>query len=250
LDAGVISYSPFLENLLFQGIVKQYHPTQVFLFLDVSDIGDDYRYAQEVVKDGSRPHFAWQDAPGTPYHGALIQLLKTNPWLWNSMSYPFDCLSRLILGPEPAKTNYDYYKFYLNIDGVIERNRYFIYRHPLEKTKPFFEATLKNIQAVDQAVRASGASFSLVVFPRFTHWNPKECPGNWEAKAYTRNEPYQFEYFRFFEEKKPELSFPLYDLLSDFQHTKEFPLVLTNDPHWNERGHAFVARLMASRLGG
>src|SRR5262245_36172431 len=48
LNAGIISYSPFLEKLLFERKLVEYQPTLVLLFLDASDIGDDYLYMKEA----------------------------------------------------------------------------------------------------------------------------------------------------------------------------------------------------------
>ena len=90
-----------------------------------------------------------------------------------------------------------------------------------------------------------GATFVLGVAPRYHHWNPEECPRNWEAYAYSNHEPYQFEYFRFFEEQRQRVDYPVVNLLSAFKKAEEFPLVYTTDPHWNARGHAMVAKALA-----
>ena len=146
------------------------------------------------------------------------------------------------------KKKYDYYKFELNIDGGVERNRFFIYRHPLERTRPYFLNTLEHINRIAAAAAESEARFALVIAPRFHHWNPKECPENWEEDAYSLNEPYQHEYFTFFEERGSQLTYDVFNLLPAFQKTREFPLVFENDPHWNEAGHTFVAKLLADYL--
>jgi hypothetical protein len=140
---------------------------------------------------------------------------------------------------------YDYYGFNFMIDGTVERNRYFIYRHPLQITRPFFDSTMRHIDAVaDQASRL-GAPFALFVTPRFQHWNPKECPDNWESSQYRLDEPYQYEYFRYFDGMTRQYS--IVDLLPDFKATDRYPLVFRNDPHWNA-GHAFVAEVVTKHL--
>ena len=45
-----------------------------------------------------------------------------------------------------------------------------------------------------------------------------------------------------------EASFPIVNMLQPFQDTAESPLVFDTDPHWNERGNAFVARIIARGL--
>jgi hypothetical protein len=127
-------------------------------------------------------------------------------------------------------------------------NRYFIYRHPLERTRPFFERTLGHVGRVAERARRIGARFALVVVPRYHHWSDRECPDNWERGAYGGNEPFSNEYFRFFEESRATAGFPILGLLPAFQATSEFPLVFRHDPHWNARGHDFVARLLAEDL--
>ncbi|HXG00017.1 MAG TPA: hypothetical protein VNL69_04490, partial [Bacteroidota bacterium] len=57
LNAGVISYSPFLEERLYDGIVKHYDPTLVILVLDATDIGDDINYAKELKQENGETYF-------------------------------------------------------------------------------------------------------------------------------------------------------------------------------------------------
>ena len=42
--------------------------------------------------------------------------------------------------------------------------------------------------------------------------------------------------------------FPIVNMLEPFRATDEFPLVFDSDPHWNEAGNAFVARIVAMEL--
>jgi len=88
----------------------------------------------------------------------------------------------------------------------------------------------------------------LVITPRFHHWNRTECPNNWERSAYSLDEPFQYEYFKFFEEIRDQVSYRIFDMLPDFQETAEFPLVFDDDPHWNENGHTFVANVLTEYL--
>ena len=131
---------------------------------------------------------------------------------------------------------------------MLETNRYFHYRHPLELTRSYFDVSLANIEAIAKAVRATGADFLLVISPRFHHWNPKESPDNWETDDYEHDEPYQFEYFRYFDQARSRVDFPIFDLLPAFQATDEYPLVFRTDPHWNPRGNEFVAGVLANHL--
>ena len=103
---------------------------------------------------------------------------------------------------------------------------------------------------IDKNGDKCGADFVLFVTPRVQHWNKKECPKNCEKDLFSLNDPFQYEYFRFFEEVKDQLSYDVVNLLPAFQATDEFPLVFEADPHWNVRGHNFVGRTLAYHLLG
>jgi hypothetical protein len=245
LSAGIISYSPFLHRLLYKGKLSRLRPHLVVMFLDVSDIGDDYRYAHEWQEAGGQG-FVNIDAGEAASRSPLFAL----PWtreLGIYFRYPLETIG-IRSGLFRPQAGYDYYHFRIEIDGTIEKNRFFLYRHPLAKTKTHFDNTLHWIQETADAVRNDGGRFLLMVPPRYHHWNPRECPDNWESKFYRNDEPYQFEFFRFFQEAQTRVDFPIISLLEDFQGTNEFPLVFSRDPHWNERGHAFVASLTANFL--
>lgn len=253
LNAGVISYSPLLEERLYDGIVSLYDPTLVILVLDATDIGDDINYAKELRNDDSVGHFEIGERTGDEqrFYSALHQLaLPHLSALSRYLCYPFRAVAHRGTSASGAPTTsaYDYYDFHLIVDGVVERNRFFIFRHPLERTRQYFEQTLGNIGRLAAKVKADGAEFVLVVAPRFQHWNPTECPNNWEKGEYALAEPYQFEYLRFFDEAANRVSFRVLNLLPAFQASKDFPLVFADDPHWNERGHRVVGMRLAEYI--
>jgi hypothetical protein len=248
LNAGVPSYSPLLERALLAGKLEEYKPTLVVLLVDVSDIGDDTQYLSEGHIVDGRMVFDPRVKPSA-YHGALFELIqRVSPSIpWGSppvhaLNYPF----RVARRGQPKK-DYDYYKFSVTVGQAIEKNRFFIYRHPLEETRPYFARTLENINAVAAEAERLHARFLLAVNPRYHHWNPKESPENWEHD-YTVDEPYQYEYFRFFDEARARVAYPVFSLLPAFKATREFPLVFKEDPHWNERGNAFAARVLVDHL--
>ncbi len=249
LNSGVISYSPFIEKLLFRKKLAAYRPTLVVLFLDATDIGDDYWYLNESRKATGASTFALKDGTPPKYRGALYELTRPyRPLLESSLAYPLE-LARKLAGPSasdgPARSP-DYYQFKITIGSTEERNRFFIYRHPLEETRDLFDRTLRNVDEIATLAKQMGAGFALFVTPRFHHWNVKECPDNWEKGEYGLSEPYQYEYFRYFEESRP--GYPVINLLPDFQATGKYPLVFRDDPHWNAAGHAFVAETVMKHM--
>lgn len=245
LNAGVVSYSPLLEERLFRNVIAAYKPTVVMLLLDVSDIGDDVGYEKEIDSSRVELPFDLVEKKRDKVYSAIYQVAR--PFLvyvWDTLAYPYYALVH------SHTFNYDYYDFDLTVGGTVEKNRYFIFRHPLEVTRPFFEKTLGHINEIAKEVRSAGGYFVLVVTPRHQQWSDRECPGNWEMRKYeySLHDPYKYEYFRFFREAENEVNFDIYQPLPAFQHTEEFPLVFDNDPHWNKKGHAFVGGLLADYL--
>lgn len=245
LNAGVISYSPLLERRLFDGVVAAYRPALVLLFLDVTDIGDDAIYARKLRPDGT---FALEGEDRFACYGAVHQVLSPClGWLGAQLRYPVGVVATALGHPPRPAGNY--YADPIIFQGSPE-NRYFIYRHPLAQTRPYYENTLREVEGLAASAARQGAAFALVVFPRYHHWSTRECRQNWELRAYGENEPFQYEHFRFFDEAAAREPFPIHDLLPDFKATWEYPLVFPNDPHWNARGHDFVARRIEDYLIG
>ncbi|HXG00817.1 MAG TPA: hypothetical protein VNL69_08520, partial [Bacteroidota bacterium] len=221
--------------------------------LDATDIGDDINYAKELKQENGETYFeiGIGSSAGVGVYSALYQLVSPHlKAIGGYLSYPFRVVAHRsgAASVETSSIAYDYYKFHLSVNGVVERNRFFIFRHPLESTRQYFEQTLGNISRLAAKVKADGAEFLLVVAPRFQHWNPGECPNNWEKGEYALAEPYQFEYLRFFDEAANRVSFRVLNLLPAFRASKDFPLVFEDDPHWNERGHRVVGMRLAEYI--
>jgi hypothetical protein len=245
LNAGTVSHSPLISSRLFDGVITHYRPTKVLYLLDATDFGDDYNYERELVGDPPG-YFDWTGVETQPYYGAVGQLIHLEELL-AALTRPFPALRPAVGLPRASARTYNYYGFEARIGERVEHNRFFIFRHPLEQTRPFLDRTFGYVQKLANSVEQQGGEFVLVVTPRFQHWNPAECPENYE-KDYAREEPYQFEYFRYFNEQREVAGFEIFDLLPAFRATREFPLVFKADPHWNAAGHAFVARTLADYL--
>ncbi len=243
LNAGTISWSPLLQRNAFRELVKDYRPTVTLLLLDATDIGDDYKYAQDVIpgSDPTNPRFIG-DTVRTSSRFALLELadpllavLRTPLVVWNRF------------GDESSGTSAKN-PFRLAIGGVVETDRWFILKHPLSETRPYFEKTLSYVRDIARDVEAAGSAFVVIVPPRYFQWNDAECPKDWNLRQRKRNEPHEMAYFEFFDEAAKTESFPIVSLLPAFQATDRFPLVLPNDAHWNEDGNRFVAETLADLL--
>jgi hypothetical protein len=245
LNAGILSYSPLLEEQLLEHVIKQYKPHVVTLMLDCTDVGDDYHYSLDYhpeQKDG--PFNGPYVSKPKPHLGALWRFAKP---LHPSILAPFKLLHRL-RGGYQAMDPFDYYKFKLQVAGKEETERFFIYRHPLEVTRKYFDNTWNTINRIATKCREFDAEFILYVAPRYHHWNINECPDNWEIFAYDLDEPYQYEIFSYFDSKIETAPFEVISLLPAFKATQKFPLVFRTDPHWNPQGNRFVADLLLQSL--
>ena len=232
LGAGIITYSPLLAAALFEDVVVEYRPTLTLLFIDISDIADDYRYAGQLALRKPERRFAIEDE-------LIPDRSLQHVALWNLAAplLPGSRTPRSTRGRRPAA---------IRIDGELQSDHFFVLRHPLEKTRPFFEGMLRNIDALAEAVRASGSDFALVIGPRHVHWDPTESPANPEAVKYGDDPRYHGEYLRFFEEVGAGLGYPVIHLLPAFRDSTKRPLVFDHDPHWNAAGHALVADVLTS----
>ncbi len=245
LNAGNVSSSPFLEQMLLHSVLSAWRPTLVVTVLDATDIGDDHQYMRGYSPGGDPPF---------PKEGLLKLLdddksLLDNSALYHRLYMPIFVTRNLMAHPLFMVTeNLNPSSIDLTIDGVAEHNRYFIYRHNRKKIEPFFRQTLKNVTDTARLARELGAGFLFVVAPRFHHWDNRACPENWEAEEYALDELFEFEYLHFFEEARDEVDFPILNLLPTFKQNKERSLVFINDPHWNKQGHALVAETVVNLL--
>jgi hypothetical protein len=236
LNAGIVTYSPLLARGLFEDVVRHYAPTTTLLLLDISDIADDHMYAGQLARRPGR-RFAIDDQPlpDSPLRSLALWNLATPLHRWLREWRP----SPPVRGRRPAR---------ILIDGEEQPDHFFVMRHPLAKTRPFFEATLRNVEALAAQVRAAGSDFVLVIGPRHVHWDPSESPANPEAHWYGDDPTWYGEYLRFFDEAAPRLDHPVVELLPAFQRSTTRPLVFDFDPHWNAAGHAIVAEVLADFL--
>jgi len=243
LNAGVISYSPLLERSAFREVVRSYSPTLTVLLLDLGDIGDDFDYAADIVpgSDPQAPRFqvgAWTS-------GSRLALLKLADPLLEPLREPVVLMRRLANRPHRPTS---YLDFEVTVGGVIERDRWFILRHPLADTRPYFIATLSYIEDLARDARESGSEFVLVVVPRYFQWSDRECPNDWAKARQTALGPHRYANFEFFTQAQQQVDFSIVSLLPAFQATERFPLVFDHDAHWNEAGTRFVAETLADIL--
>ncbi len=252
LNAGVISSSPLLQAVAYRRVIRHYRPTHTLMLLDLTDIGDDHHYRQEMrgaLREGPTFQVTEDDGPYDWDERLLLAYLAAGHL--RRAAAPLVASVQAWLGRKPTpEPKYDYGLIHLDLGGLKVHSRFFVLRLPLAKTRPVFDQTVANLADLNAQARDLGSTFSLMITPRFHHWSHRECPDNWERFEYKLDEPYAFEYFRYFAQRRAELPYPVVDLLPAFQATREFPLCFAEDPHWNRAGHRFVARLLARHLDG
>ena len=93
-----------------------------------------------------------------------------------------------------------------------------------------------------------GIPAAVIVLPRAYQHSRLESPRNWERSRYEVGGPFVREPFRYFEESKGDLDYPVFELLSAFEAATQFPLYFENDPHWNPDGARVAGQAAARHL--
>lgn len=251
LNAGMISYSPLLERQLFADVVCNYRPHVTIMSLNVTDIGDDYKYGRENRSTGDDLHFPYPDEylrpAERPWEGSpSLQLLRAS-----RLAEPMErLLGRPPAAPAAPGRRYDYYRFELAIGGVVETNHFFPIRHPLDAVRPYYDQTLAHIRRVRDDCRAAGSEFLLVLMPYNLHFNNAESPKDIGriGRHYNGEEPHRYTFFEYFEPAARQASIDVLNLLPAFQESEEFPLCFEHDSHYNAAGNRLAARTIARYL--
>ena len=88
----------------------------------------------------------------------------------------------------------------------------------------------------------------VYVLPRSFQYSAREVPDNWEAPFYEVLGPHSLEPFRFFDELKRRVDYPIHALLDAFRETDVFPTCFDRDPYWNEAGQRVCAEAIFPTL--
>jgi len=211
---GWVSSSPLLSYRRLRDIGDDYAPDLVVLCLDMTDPADDIRWGNMLERRGAYALYA--RLPIAVHLAAEL--------------FP-DTFARVVAW---------------SVDGPVDR--YFFVDKPLEESRAHLHPLVTNIGRIHTWCEERGADFALVVLPRSFQHSDKECPNNWEADEYEVLGPYSLEIFRFFDELRSEVQYPIISLLQTFQRTKEFPVCFDDDPHWTPAGHRVAAEALVNVL--
>lgn len=212
---GWVSASPLLTLRRLQRIGSRYRPHLVVLCFDMTDFYDDILYANMIERRGL---YWWYDK--FPIALKLLRMYATPL---------FD-------------------RFYWHTNDNLPRKKFFAVEQPLEASRPFLEASVSHLRSIADWCRERDARFLLIVLPRSFQYSARECPRNGEAHQYTVLGPHSLEPFRFFDELRERVDFPIHSLLRAFQETEVFPTCFETDAHWNASGHVVAADALAPLL--
>ena len=202
---GWISSSPLLSLQLLKDIGKKYNPDIVMLAIDMTDFHDDIKYSRFFEKTGIYRALDFIPITIVTFRKVILKLR-------------LESLHEVIFG--------------------FPVRRFFITDKPLSDTQPSISYIRENIEKINEySKKELGAKFMLLVLPRSYQYSDKESPNNWEKSEYQVLGPFAHEPFKYFEQIKNDVDYPIYSLLPDFQNSTIFPTVFDDDPHWNETGN-------------
>ena len=206
---GWVSSSPLLSWRRLVSIGEAYHPDYVVMCVDMTDFQDDIRWQNMLDRRG----IYW-------FFDKIPMTLK---FLAHNLPQIFDW-------------------WYASSLSNMPEDRYFVVNAPLEETRPKLQRITRSLSSIHQWCHDRGAEFLVVVLPRAFQFSARESPHNWEADRYDVLGPWVLEPFRFFDELRGKVGYPIYSLLDDFQQADLFPLCFDDDPHYNENGTTVAAR--------
>jgi hypothetical protein len=246
---GWPSASPLLSYRLLQDIGQKYKPDLLIYNLDMTDFHDDLRYEADLRRYGDRPlpmyllmtRFAFQ-YPGWfkwKVQSLLPLTLQQNGFTPRARTVEprFNGVMDSEAGVAPAEPR-------------VPRAKYFATNGPLEKSIDSIErGVVRNLGRIFEQARTSlHSGMLLVILPRAFQYSVRESPRNWEAGEYEPLGPFVREPFRYFEEARKKLPYPVFSLLPAFEKSAKFPLYLEDDPHWNAEGHRVAAAAVVEYL--
>jgi hypothetical protein len=230
VNAGWTSASPLLALRLLREIGLRYRPDLVVYNLDMTDFHDDLAYEARLREGGDLEIDLGE---------AFVQILaRSLPGLSRHLPRPEEIRSVFRLPKNTGKRE---------AEAPLPQDRFFVTSRPLNISRSDIErGVIRNLESLDDfSDDALGAPLAVVVYPRAYQYSLSESPENWEAHRYETLGPWVREPFRYFQENRRELPFPVLSTLPAFEASDETPLFQKDDPHWSPAGAALMAGTVA-----
>jgi len=253
LNAGLISYAPILERQQFEDIVQHYRPQLTILPLHSNEIANNHQYVQENKGSWDNLYFhypeSWTKLEKKPWEQSIsLQLLRATRVL-----HPLQSLGDafgLETADETQIQRYDYKGFRVEVDGKIETSHFFPMRYAPEKLEPYYDATWRQLLAINERCESIGSQFLLVLLPFGFHYDPNEAPRDLGRinQEYDGSEPYRFAFFDEMTRRGAADGLRVVNLLPVFQATEERPLCFVDDLHYNAAGNRVAAEAIAEYI--
>ena len=215
---GWNSSSPLLSYRRLAVIGEKYNPDWVVMCVDMTDFRDDIQWQNMLERRGIY-------------------------WFYDKLPISLSLLKQYVPGVFEwlnARSN-----------GDMPRERYFMVRAPLEQTREHMRPLARNLERIAGWCEERDVGFVVLVLPRSFQYSDREAPENWEVvrdEEYEVLGPYALEPFRFFDELRGQVDYPIHSLLEAFRDSGVFPTCFEDDPHWNDAGTTVAARAIAELL--
>ena len=215
------SSSPLLQLRQLRDIGAAYAPDLVIVAFDVSDFQDDLIYRSQL-DDLAEPWSLSVFRVAEVRLGLALGVSDLREWLRQGLRWT---------GPDsPGQRRL-----------LSREHRHYAMNAPLADNVEPMEVTWRYLLSLHQEAEALGASFAVVVLPRYQHYHPQESPTDWARIHFPTDHTWIFEPFAWFEAKARTAPFPIHSLLAAFQATEELQTVWLDDPHYSEAGHRVAA---------
>ena len=212
---GWTSSSPLLSARRLEAIGEKYHPDVVAICVDMTDFGDDLRWASMLDRRGVYRFHAW---------------LPLATHAFKSWA--------------PKK----YRDYHFSSLGDPPRKRMFITEAPLDRSREFMTPLADNLDRIHRWCLDHDAEFVVFFAPRGYQYSAKESPRNRYKERVTVLGPHCMEPFRWVQEIAPTKRYPIHSLFPAFKNSRLFPTCFVNDPHWNDNGTTITAQAITPQL--
>jgi hypothetical protein len=247
INCGILSYSPILEYLQLKEKGLSLDPDLVILFLDQSDLQDDYVYSKHAIFDNNGKPKA------VPKTGFFVGEPKKHKFFLNRFLLRHSALYVYLnqklrkIKNKKEKEIKDLIAF-----GDIETDRLFFLRENPKDFKIHWSRTASYLRLINGMLKEKKIDFVLVVYPYAHQVDPYEweCRSEWGFKKGTLYPKGQ--YFAAAQEFCNAEGIKFIDLYEAFKKFKEtngnIKLFYNIDGHWTKRTHEVVAQSLYTRL--